>query len=40
MVEKWRCDRVCGVAVRGVRHTVVAGDVERELSMDRINGTN
>ena len=25
VVEKWRCDRVCGVAVRGVGHTVVAG---------------
>ena len=24
VVEKWRCHRVCGVAVRGVRHTVVA----------------
>ena len=30
VVEKRRCDRVCGVAVRGVRHTVVAGDVECE----------
>ena len=24
VVEKWRCHRVCGVAVRGVGHTVVA----------------
>ena len=29
-VEKRRCDRVCGVAVRVVRHTVVAGEVECE----------
>ena len=27
VVEKRRCHRVCGVAVRGVRHTVVAGDI-------------
>ena len=40
VVEKRRCHRVCGEAVRVVGHTVVAGDVERELSMDRINGTN
>ena len=30
VVEKRRCDRVCGGAVRGVRHTVVAGDAECE----------
>ena len=30
VVEKWRCDRVCGEAVWVVRHTVVAGDVECE----------
>ena len=30
VVEKRRCHRVCGEAVRVVRHTVVAGDVECE----------
>ena len=30
VVEKWRCHRVCGGAVRVVRHTVVAEDVECE----------
>ena len=30
VVEKRRCDRVCGEAVWVVRHTVVAGDVECE----------
>ena len=31
VVEKRRCHRVCGEAVRVVRHTVVAGDVECEF---------
>ena len=30
VVEKLRCHRVCGVAVWGVRHTLVAGEVECE----------
>ena len=30
VVEKRRCHRVCGDAVRVVRHTVVAGNVECE----------